>query len=185
MPYTIDQDLFLIEEKERIKKYYNANKSKLIGFEDQQSFINWYMHELYFNENKCHYCETSILKIRELLNAGIINGRAVRGSGKRGPSLEIDKKDASGIYDYQNCVLSCYYCNNDKSNTFGYELYKNIIGEGRRLLWLKLLNQLHLKPLPPTTYPKTIPINEENKNVSILIEKIVKRYNLLKNKNII
>ena len=97
----------------------------------------------------------------------------------------IDKKDASGVYDYQNCVLSCYYCNNDKSNTFGYELYKNIIGEGRRLLWLKLLNQLHLKSLPPTTYPKTIPINEENKNVSILIEKIIKRYILLKNKNII
>ena len=63
MPYTIDQDLFLIEEKERIKKYYNANKSKLVGFEDRQSFINWYMHELYFNENKCHYCETSIFFI--------------------------------------------------------------------------------------------------------------------------
>ena len=61
MPYTIDQDLFLIEEKERIKKYYNANKSKLIGFEDRQSLINRYMHELYINENKCHYCETSIL----------------------------------------------------------------------------------------------------------------------------
>jgi hypothetical protein len=30
-----------------------------------------------------------------------------------------------------------------------------------------------------------MPINEENKNVSELIEKIVKRYKLLKNKNII
>ena len=121
MPYTIKQDLFLIEEEKKIKKYYSVNKSKQIGFEDRQSFINWYMHELYINENKCHYCETSILKIRELLNAGLINGMAVRRLGKSGPSLVTDKKDASGIYDYQNCVLSCYYCNNDKSNTFTYE----------------------------------------------------------------
>ena len=135
MPYTIDQDLFLIEEKERIKKYYNANKSKLIGFEDRQSFINWYMHELYINENKCHYCETSIFVIRELLNNNIIQYRRVGKSGTRGANFEIDRMNPFDGYSRENCVLSCYYCNNDKSNTFNYEIYRNIVAPCKKEAW--------------------------------------------------
>lgn len=29
--------------------------------------------------------------------------------------------DPNGVYEWENCVLSCYYYNNDKSNTFDYE----------------------------------------------------------------
>ena len=115
MPYTIDPIEFIREQESRVIKYYSTNKLKLSGFEGRQDFIDWYLHEIYIFENKCHYCKTSILDIRKLLNAGLIAGRKVRGGGLRGPNLEIDRMDPNGIYEWRNCVLSCYYCNNDKS----------------------------------------------------------------------
>ena len=72
MPYTINQQEFLNEQRIRLIQYYNTNKDKLSGFETRDRFIEWYMHELCLFENKCHYCKTSILEIRQLLNAGVI-----------------------------------------------------------------------------------------------------------------
>lgn len=139
MPFQIDPILFRQEEESRIKQYFNINKEKLVGFGDRQRFIDWYLHKLYIQENKCHYCKTNILDIRRLLNAGIVNGRAVRGNGLRGPNFEIDRKNPFDVYNERNCVLSCYYCNNDKSNTFSYETYLNIIGPAKRSAWSPLL----------------------------------------------
>ena len=143
MPYTTNQEEFIIEQESRIKSYYKSNKIKLVGFETPERFINWYLHELYINNNKCHYCSTSILDIRDLLNRGIITGRAVRGKGIRGNNLEIDRMMPGEEYSERNCVISCYYCNNDKSNTFSYDTYRNIIGPTRKLVWDRLLNSQH------------------------------------------
>ena len=142
MPYTTDPAEFIIEQERRVIKYYSTNKSKLSGFQGRQDFIDWYPHEIHFNENKCHYCKTSILDIRMLLNAGLIAGRLVKGGGLRGPNFEIDRMNPNGIYEWRNCVLSCYYCNNDKSNTFDYETYIDIIGPAKRHAWQLLLNRL-------------------------------------------
>ena len=137
---TIEKDAFILEEKERISKYYSTNKKKLIGFNQKSDFVNWYMTKLQDEDCKCHYCETSILVIRNLLKHGLINGRKVGrgGNGFRGPNLELDRKDPFGIYSDENCVLSCYYCNNDKSNTFDYKTYKNIVGPSKKLVWNQL-----------------------------------------------
>jgi len=132
MPYTTSPIEFIREEERRLVKYYSTNKLKLSGFTGRQDFIDWYLHEIYFYENKCHYCKTSILDLRRLLNAGLIKGRKVKGAGLRGPNLEIDKKDPNGVYEWRNCVLSCYYCNNDKSNTFDYGTYLDIIGPAKK-----------------------------------------------------
>ena len=142
MPYTIDPLEFIREQESRVVKYYSTNKTKLSGFEGRQDFIDWYLHEIYFYENKCHYCKTSILEIRKLLNAGLITGRKVRGGGLRGPNLEIDRMDPNGVYEWGNCVLSCYYCNNDKSNTFNYETYLDLIGPSKKQAWELLINRL-------------------------------------------
>ena len=72
MPYTIDPIEFIREQESRVVKYYSTNKLKLSGFEGRQDFIDWYLHEIYFYENKCHCCKTSILEIRKLLNAGLM-----------------------------------------------------------------------------------------------------------------
>lgn len=98
--------------------------------------------DLYISQNKCHYCNTDILDIRRLLNAGVIRGRGVRGTGLRGPNFEIDRKNPFDVYNERNCVLSCYYCNNDKSNTFSYETYLNVIGPSRKIAWDTMLHQL-------------------------------------------
>jgi hypothetical protein len=143
MPFQTNPDLYIQEETERISKYYDTNKLKLAGFEGRDNFINWYLHELSFNECRCHYCNTNILHIRQLLNAGLINGRSVRGTGLRGPNFELDRKDPEAGYNERNCVLSCYYCNNDKSNTFSYETYLNIIGPAKGAAWNTLLNNIH------------------------------------------
>ena len=137
---TIEKGAFVLEEKERISKYYTINKKKLIGFNQKSDFVNWYMTKLRNEGCKCHYCETSILEIRNLLKQGLINGRKVGrgGRGFRGPNLELDRKDPFGIYSDENCVLSCYYCNNDKSNTFDYKTYKNIVGPYKKLVWNRL-----------------------------------------------
>lgn len=142
MSYIIDPIKFITEQERRVVKYYSTNKLKLSGFADRQEFIDWYLHELYINENKCHYCKTSILDIRKLLNAGLITGRLVKGGGLRGSNLEIDRKDPYGVYEWRNCVLSCYYCNNDKSNTFDYETYLNFIGPAKKQAWKNLINKL-------------------------------------------
>jgi len=142
MSFQTNSDLYIQEETQRISNYYNTNKQKLADFEGKVNFMDWYLHELYFHENKYHYCKTSILKIRQLLNAGLINGRSVRGTGLRGPNFEIDRKDPAAGYNERNCVLSCYYCNNDKSNTFSYETYLNIIGPAKKAAWDNLINNL-------------------------------------------
>jgi hypothetical protein len=141
MHYTTDIALFRQEQEQRLPKYYSANKSKLKGFGGVQEFIKWYLNELDNNRHTCHYCNTDILEIRQLINDGVISGRAVSNSGLRGPNLEIDRKDPFALYDHQNCVLSCYYCNNDKSNTFSYDIYKKIFGSLRRESWVELINK--------------------------------------------
>ena len=142
MSYTTDPTEFIREQEKRVIKYYSTNKLKLSGFQGRQDFIDWYLHELHFHENKCHYCKTSILDIRKLLNAGLIAGRIVKGGGLRGPNFEIDRMNPNGVYEWRNCVLSCYYCNNDKSNTFDYETYIDVIGPIKRQAWQLLLYRL-------------------------------------------
>lgn len=142
MPYTTDPLIFIEEQERRLSSYYSANRVKLEGFAGKDRFIEWYLHELYIQENKCHYCNTSILDIRRLINSGIVTGRLVRGGGIRGSNFEVDRKNPFGAYEENNCVLSCYYCNNDKSNTFDYETYLNIIGPSKRAAWNLLLLRL-------------------------------------------
>ncbi|MBI3582623.1 MAG: hypothetical protein HY096_01565 [Nitrospinae bacterium] len=41
--------------------------------------------------------------------------------GKRGKSLEVDRKESAKGYVPNNCVLVCYPCNNAKSDVFTAE----------------------------------------------------------------
>ena len=143
MKYITDLVAFRKEQEERLVKYYATNKTKLQCFGGAKQFVDWYLHQLDAHGNACHYCNTDILTIRKLINEGKIGGRAVAKGGLRGPNLEIDRKDPFGVYDQHNCVLSCYYCNNDKSNTFSYEVYRNIIGPARGELWEQLDMKLY------------------------------------------
>ncbi len=92
-------------------------------------------------EHKCFYCETSIFDIRRLIDNEMLLTRKVR-YGVRGPILEIDRKDNPLGYNLANCVLSCYYCNNDKSYTLNSEEYKAFFGPNRNAYFRYLITQL-------------------------------------------
>lgn len=67
-------------------------------------------------------------KITALVSAGLLkhpSGLFSKRFHKRGRTLEIDRKNAvTNEYSTENCVLACYFCNNDKSDIFTHEEYK-------------------------------------------------------------
>ncbi len=76
------------------------------------------------NENcKCEYCETFLKDIRSLININKIRNKR---SDTRGYCLELDRKDPNYEYFKDNVVLSCYWCNNAKTDEFTYKEFKEI-----------------------------------------------------------
>ena len=102
------------------------------------TFCAWYKNQLQTQDFRCHYCETSIFDINRLIDAGKLKTRKT-GYGVRGRTLEIDKKENDLGYIEMNCVLSCYYCNNDKSYIFDDETYKQFFGPAKRKYFESLL----------------------------------------------
>ena len=124
------------EQRERVKnKLYSKQKHSAFG--NASELANWYIEQLKKHDCKCYYCKTSIFDINKLIDAKKLKTRAVRGEGKRGPVLEIDKNDDS--YVPKNCVLACYYCNNDKSYTSSKEDYLKYFGGNRKKYFESLL----------------------------------------------
>lgn len=116
------------KEHARVQKLYSKAKHK--GFANKLDLADWYVGQLKKYNCRCYFCETSILDINRLIEKGLVKTRSVRGDGKRGPVLEIDKNDE--YYTKDLCVLACYYCNNDKSYTTSKEDYKQFFGEPRK-----------------------------------------------------
>ena len=123
--------LFLEAERIRVERLYSKSKHA-VGFNNKQGLANWYTAQLGEQNYCCKYCETSIFTIQALIKAGLLKTRKVRGEGVRGPVLEIDKVRNEDGYYPQNCVLACYYCNNDKSYTVDGEAYKTYFGNARK-----------------------------------------------------
>jgi len=134
----MNQEDYIKKEFERAKK--NLYKKGRRSFGSATDLAQWFIDKLQDQNFSCHYCKTSIFDINKLIDAGLLKARSVRGEGKRGPVLEIDKNDDT--YVVENCVLSCYYCNNDKSYTSSKVDYKNHFGENRKKYFEYLLKQL-------------------------------------------
>lgn len=135
------REQFIQLEIIRVRGLFNATKHAP-GFITRQHLATWYGDMLVAQDCKCHYCESSIFDIRRLIEAGLLATRAVRGNGVRGPVLEIDKKTNGLGYTPGNCVLACYYCNNDKSYTMNADEYKEYYGPGRHRHFQHLIAQL-------------------------------------------
>lgn len=134
---------YVNKEYARAKKNLYKSERKTFGSADK--LAAWFVEKLKSQKFCCFFCETSIFDINKLINAGLLKTRAVRGEGRRGPILEIDKNDET--YIPENCVLSCYYCNNDKSYTSTQEDYKDYFGKNRHQYFKTLLDKLNNAPL--------------------------------------
>jgi len=104
-------------------------KEKKFDFKDFNDFYNWYNDQ----EKKCHYCdlkedESQKLVMLEKLKSDRFPEKGIIKRGRaRGVWLEIDRKKPKENYSRTNCVLSCYFCNNDKSDIFDEISYKKFM----------------------------------------------------------
>jgi 5-methylcytosine-specific restriction endonuclease McrA len=92
-------------------------------------------YEELVNSTVCHYCETPIQKIRNLIESGRIYKK-----NERGWNLEIDRKDPNQEYYYKNLVMACYWCNNAKTDEFNAKEFKPI-GEAIKAVFEKRLKE--------------------------------------------
>lgn len=116
--------------KQQLRNWYNQkvkqNKADFLDFDD---FYKWYCGQ----KKECHYCGLKELESQKIVTLGLLksnrfplNGKVTRGRA-RGVWLEIDRKEPKEKYSKNNCVLSCYFCNNDKSDVFNEKEYINFI----------------------------------------------------------
>jgi len=114
----------------KLKANYSQRKGKgLNSFDDFEDFYSWHTEQ-----NKCcYYCELKEEEMQEIVMKGILksnrfpqNGIIGRGQS-RGVWLEIDRLKPKENYSRENCVLCCYFCNNDKSDVFHGDEYKDFM----------------------------------------------------------
>ena len=126
---------------EKLKADYSRRKLKeLNSFIDFEEFEKWYK-----SQNKvCHYCGLKEEECQKIVMNGLLTSKrfpqyGILGRGQsRGVWLEVDRIDPKENYSIDNCVLSCYFCNNDKSDVFNGDDYKdftkNRVGFLRKIL---------------------------------------------------
>lgn len=105
----------------RVRSLYH-HKKNLNGFNFQNfnSFFNWYKIQFQQQKGKCYYCKTDENVIATLFEKIFQNRKRTT----RGKYLEVERRDSiDNLYNSENCVLACYFCNNDKSDIFDESQY--------------------------------------------------------------
>ncbi len=101
----------------------NKNENAFIDYND---FKAWYDDQI----KVCNYCglteeESQEIVVTKLLTSNRFPQNGVPGRGtSRGMFLEVDRVEPKGNYSRNNCVMCCYFCNNDKSDVFHGNHYK-------------------------------------------------------------
>ena len=83
----------------------------------------------------CHYCQITLDEIEKLGEKKKLYKKSLRGW-----KLEIDRLNSNFEYSPENCVMSCYWCNNAKTDEFTEEEFINVgIEIGK--IWKKRLRE--------------------------------------------
>ncbi len=103
-------------------------------------FEKWYGVDS--KDRQCEYCLIRESEIKDLINQGKIYTKRLT---TRGRTMEVDRKDPKGHYQINNLVMSCYWCNNAKTDEFSYA--ETIQKKGKAYsIWKKRLNSQSLVP---------------------------------------
>lgn len=99
-----------------------------------KAFYEWYQS----HERKCVYCGATEDQLQKMIsNKLIFSKRLVT----RGKTLEMERMAPEESYEnWDNITMSCYWCNNAKTDTFTHEEFKEVgkvIGE----IWKKRLEK--------------------------------------------
>lgn len=120
--------------KEQLESWYKGKvREELNGFESFEDFYNWY--EVSVLDGKCFYCGLTERESQRIIHDGLLTsnrfpleGRFSKGVN-RGYWLEIDRRNPKGKYSRENSVPCCYFCNNDKSDVFTDEQYREFVND--------------------------------------------------------
>jgi 5-methylcytosine-specific restriction endonuclease McrA len=94
--------------------------------------------ELLLEQKSCHYCGITIDDIEALAKK-----RMLFKKNERGWSLEIDRLNSNFEYTKENCVMSCYWCNNAKTDEFTAEEFA-VIGKAIAMVWHDRLRESNI-----------------------------------------
>lgn len=104
-----------ITEMRRIRQLYNNKKGTNFEFPNFNKFYRWYIDQYSKQNGCCYYCKTEENVIADLFEKKYTSVKRPN----RGKHLEVERRDSnSNKYNAENCVLACYFCNNDKSDIF-------------------------------------------------------------------
>ena len=118
-----------MSNKQHLYSIYQRIKNNCCEqWKDSKNFYLWYEKQDKEQLGLCHYCHLPG-------NTETYYGKTFR-EGRRGLSLEVDRKDSGQKYSPNNCVLACYPCNNAKSDVFFYKEFLKIgelVGEVKKM----------------------------------------------------
>jgi len=114
---------YLGEIYDILKKQYEESKTVLL----KQDFNNL------IKEESCSYCGITLEQIAQLGKNKQLNNKR---SETRGYVLEIDRKEPNLEYTKDNCCMTCYWCNNAKTDEFTVNEFKEI-AQGINAIWKK------------------------------------------------
>lgn len=109
------------ELKKQCSIYYEEQFEERIFPRDE--FLNL------LKEEKCRYCNLTIGIVKQLAKKKLLFKK-----NERGWTLEIDRKNSNKEYTQTNCVMSCYWCNNAKTDEFTYDEFIEI-GKSFEKVW--------------------------------------------------
>ncbi len=119
---------YIEKTSQQIRNSFNEKKRNgFNGFNDFNDFKDWYDQNV--KDKSCFYCGLTEKESQRIIHEGLLTSRRFPINGKfsrgvnRGYWLEIDRKNPNGLYSRDNCVPSCYFCNNDKSDVFTAQQY--------------------------------------------------------------
>jgi hypothetical protein len=120
--------LYVPKNESQLRTWFMTKvRNRVTSFTDFNEFKGWYEKE----SKICHYCglteeESQIIVRKGKLLSKRFPKEGIHGRGtSRGMWLEVDRYDPEGIYSPSNVVLCCYFCNNDKSDVFHGDAYKD------------------------------------------------------------
>ena len=134
---NIDEYLNLAKDQITVDEYLNLERQRMTKLKKINA-DEW--EKLIQKQNlKCHYCKTDIRVIQQLIIKKIISLRKRGTAGYSGLHFELDHKNADKTDNNKhNLVASCYYCNNDKSNTIDSDTFEKYFGAARGEAFVKL-----------------------------------------------
>jgi len=112
-----------------MRKWRDANKSNIDALLDhyvntsyKKVFPEEQFKKMVSDASECDYCHIT----KEKINSLILKNKLYKKHITRGWSFEIDRKEANLEYTKDNCVPCCYWCNNAKTDEFGYTEFKKV-----------------------------------------------------------